>query len=244
MNFFYFNFLNTSQLKNIYNLYAYCDNYDNIVYDKFSMADIDDFDAYILSYDNDVLAGFLLYSQIDGTNEIRGIVHPNYRQRGIFSKMVSMLKSKLKFDDVIYAGKDSYPGIAKCAASLGCTNYFHDFLMEFNSSIFTPSESIDLDVEFDETDNTYYYYLGNSLIGSCGIYEENNTINIYEVFVEASYRRCGYGRQIISDVLWDLVNSGKSIRLHVTEKNTAALKLYISCGFEIVDSIVYYTCNK
>lgn len=244
MNFFNVNLLNAKQLKNISDLYVYCDNYDNIVYDKFSAEDTADFDAYILSYDNDILAGFLLYSQLDGANEIRGIVHPDYRRQGIFSKMVSMLKSELNFDDLIYTGRDFYPGMDKCAASLGCEYCFHDFLMEFNPSLFTPSEALDLDVEFDETDNTYYYYLCEDLIGSCSIYEENDTINIYEVFVEPSYRNRGYGYQIISDVLWDLVNSGKNIRLHVTENNTFAVKLYNSCGFEIKDSIVYYTHSK
>ena len=244
MNYFYVNILNAIQQKNITDLYVLCNNYDNISYNKFSESDSAYFDAYILSYDNDILTGFLMYSKIDETNEIRGIVHPHYRRQGIFSKMVSTLKSELKIDDVIYAGKDYYPGMSECAVSLGCADSFHDFLMVFNPSLFTPSETPDLEVEFDENDDTYYYYLNDDFTGSCSIYEEKDTINIYEVFVEPSYRKQGYGHQIISDVLWDLVNSGKNIRLHVTETNTAALKLYTSCGFEIKDSVVYFTCKK
>lgn len=244
MNFFYLNTLNTIQLKNIAELYAYCNNHDNNIYECFSADDTADFDAYILSYDNAVLTGFLMYLRIGGTNEIRGVVHPDYRQQGIFSKMVQRLKSELNFDDVIFVGKDNYPGMKKCAVSLGYTFCNHDFLMEYNPELFTPDVSKNLDVEFDKEYSTYYYYLDDISIGACRIYEENYTINIYEVFVEPSYRRLGYGRQIISDVLWDLVNSGKKIRLHVTENNTAALNLYKSCGFEIKDSIVYYSNNK
>ena len=63
---------------------------------------------------------------------------------------------------------------------------------------------------------------------------------LVEVFVEPDYRNRRFGHQIISDVLWDLVNTGKKIRLHVTETNIAAVKLYKSCGFTIKDSIIYY----
>ena len=244
MIFFIFNTLTTKQLKSINDLCIHCTNYDNILYDCFSENDIADFDLFILSYNEHTLTGFLMYSNIGDTNELRGMVHPDYRRQGIFSNMFRTLKSKLNFDDVIFVGKDNYPGMSECASSLGYKYCYHDFLMEFSSELFTPGESADLDVEFDETYNKYYYYLDDDFIGSCTIYEEESTINIYEVFVEPLYRNQGYGHQIISDVLWDLVNSRKNIRLHVTENNTPAMKLYISCGFEIKDSIVYYASPK
>lgn len=225
-------------------LYTYCTLNDNIAYDRISADDSEDFDSYILSYDDNVLVGCLLYSQIGITNEIRGIVHSDYRRQGIFTKMVSMLKSECNIDDVIFVGKDCYPGIKQCATSFGCVYCFHDFLMEFNPNLFTPKESDELYIEFDEANDSYYYHLDDDLIGSCSIYEENDIINIYEVFIEPPYRGRGFGRQIISDLLWDLVNSGKKIHLHVSESNTVALKLYTSCGFEIKDSVAYYTYKK
>lgn len=243
MNFFYFTTLTNIQSEYIADLYRTCQEHDSIVYENFCNdddKDIDYFNAYVLAYDKDDVVGFLMYTSDNSLNEIRGIVHPSYRRQGIFTKMLNLLKSKHELNDIIFVGKDNYPGISQCAVSIGYTESYHDFLMEFNSELFTPSESADLEVEFDESDNTYYYYLDDEFVGSCSIYEEQDTINIFQVFVEPIYRNRGFGHQIISDVLWDLVNSGKNIRLQVSETNIPACKLYKSCGFLVKDSIIYY----
>ena len=240
MKIFLFKKILTNHLHNISVLYDTCELNDNITYERFLEDDTHYYDSYVLTYDTETLIGFLMYSYVYNIHEIRGLVHPDFRRKGIFTNMFTTIKSEHHFDDVIFVGKDNFPGIEQCAIKLGCTTSYHDFLMEFDSSLFTPSESKDLDIEFDESDDTYYYYFDDALIGSCNIYEEKDTINIYEVFVEPPYRNRRFGHQIISDVLWDLINSGKNIRLHVTETNTPAVSLYKSCGFIVKDSIIYY----
>ena len=57
---------------------------------------------------------------------------------------------------------------------------------------------------------------------------------IDDLFVSQKYRGRGYGKALL---LWAMnhirLHSRESITLHVAEWNSAAVKLYISAGFEI-----------
>ena len=66
--------------------------------------------------------------------------------------------------------------------------------------------------------------------------------NICNVFVEPDFRGQGVGFSMLCFVLSELKGQGVSnIILQVSGSNKPALSLYAKCGFEIADSVVFYS---
>lgn len=247
MEYFFTEHLTPQQYKELLFLYSCCEENDKIHYE---CPNADEWDIFILAYNSVRLVGCLTYmkdSEPECPGEASGIVLPAYRRKGIYGNMLSSLLSHTN-TDIILSGKDNYPGISEFANALGYTYCNKEYLLQYESKTFIPSQISDLDVDFDEEDNTYYYTKSykneDILIGRCSVLEEKDTINIFDVFVFPQYRNNGYAHKIISDVLWDLVNSGKIIQLQVSAMNVTALKVYTDCGFTIKDNVIFYSKNK
>ena len=73
------------------------------------------------------------------------------------------------------------------------------------------------------------------------IVDEPSVSEIYSVVVDSTYRRRGYGRQLIQEVSLQLTKRGfKKIRLSVSPNNKVAINLYKSLGFSKVGFEVEY----
>ncbi len=197
------------------------------------------FDTVIIAADSENAVGFIAasYTAMNSV-EIIGAVIPEKRRNGIFSEMLKHFQNFSGQADIVFSGRKTYNGFIECAGALGYTDMDSEQLMVFDNSHYTPMEAESLDVQFDDEDLAYYYYIGEEAVGSCSIYEEDFVINIYDVFVYPEYRNQGYGSIIISDVLSDLINSGKKIQLQVSGNNTPALRLYTKCGFVTADTVI------
>ncbi len=241
MKYFSYNKSDNGLYIDINSIVISCKDNNETIYELDEMT-LQDFDCFILATDNGTPVGFLASSIFDEASyEIIGAVIPGRRQRGIFRKMLEEFNREFNPRKIVFSGKNTYNGFSECSYSLGYPVMDCEHLMEFDRNNFIPETTTLLEAEFDEEASTYYYYLGNDFIGSCSICDETSIINIYNVYVEPEYRNRGYGSEIISDVLWDLVNSDKKIQLQVSGHNHAALKLYGKCGFTITDTVVLYS---
>jgi ribosomal protein S18 acetylase RimI-like enzyme len=79
------------------------------------------------------------------------------------------------------------------------------------------------------------------LVGSLRLDETEQAIGIYAFGVVPDYRRRGYGRQMLEEVIRIVrAESQKPIMLDVEVDNAAAIALYTSCGFQIKTTYDYY----
>ena len=92
-----------------------------------------------------------------------------------------------------------------------------------------------------EQDNRFY--LGIREGKPIGMIRVNGTsphLYLYTFCVLPEYRGRGYGRQILTGVVRDLLPKKRDIRLEVETNNRNALSLYHSCGFRGVTAYRYY----
>jgi ribosomal protein S18 acetylase RimI-like enzyme len=79
------------------------------------------------------------------------------------------------------------------------------------------------------------------LVGSLRLDETEQAIGIYAFGVVPDYRRRGYGRQMLEEVIRIVrAESRKPLMLDVDVDNAAAIALYTSCGFQIKTTYDYY----
>lgn len=91
----------------------------------------------------------------------------------------------------------------------------------------------------------YIAELQGTSIGKVHIEADSGTGAIYGLGILPEYRGKGFGRQLLQLAIGKLKEKGLSkIKLQVVVKNTNALKLYQSCGFEICSTMDYYFIDK
>lgn len=81
-------------------------------------------------------------------------------------------------------------------------------------------------------------------VGVLRLDEFGAEIGIYAFGVLPEYRRRGYGRQMLEEVIREIrTRSQKTIKLEVDTRNTTAINLYHSCGFAIRTTYNYYVID-
>lgn len=233
MNFTFLSKTTNSLFLEVNSLLTKCSQEDSVSYSLFLEEDFMEY-SIALAYEDNILIGFLIYTD-DILQEVFGIVAPYHRHNGIFTALFKLLQQNKKCEQLTFWGKRNYPFFELCANRFGFTSQHEELLMTFTGT--PPTEGVNFDVEIE--DNTYFYYDEDTYIGQCSVFEEISTLNIFEVFVDENYRNRGYGQQIIKDIIWDLINSGKKIQLQVSSTNLPAIKCYEACGFTVTDSILY-----
>jgi ribosomal protein S18 acetylase RimI-like enzyme len=100
----------------------------------------------------------------------------------------------------------------------------------------------------DEEKNGFTVYiaeLDSKIIGKVHLELNQGIGGIYGLGVHPEYRGRGYGREILMDSIVKLKERKvEEIMLQVATKNSNALNLYKSCGFEITSTMDYYAINK
>lgn len=91
--------------------------------------------------------------------------------------------------------------------------------------------------------NRQYYIakLGKQVVGSFNLFITSESVGIYAFGVPPHFRRRGFGRQMLEQIIKQLqAESGKRITLEVETTNTNAIALYESTGFRPVTTYGYY----
>lgn len=223
--------LTESHMLNINTLLDICYQKDHIEYSPYLGEEGCNDDIFILSYEQDILTGFLYFFAGD-IPEVSVYVHPDYRRQGIATALFKKLRRK----NCVLTGKDDNIGFTEFAAAMGYRNQYHEYLMEYNHSTSYSSDCIC----HMRSDDTFTLCKDNEEVADCHIYEEANTINIYDIYVEPEYRHQGLGKMLLSSVLCELSATGKRIILQVSERNIPAYRLYTSLGFKIVESVLFF----
>lgn len=216
-----------------------CSARDGIKYSPYTGGEAED-DFFALCYKKNRLVGFAFLCAGEPA-EISGFVHPDFRRRHIFTRMVKALKKHAKTGACEFSGRDGYPGFEKCAAALGASNRREEYLMRFASETL-PVCSKALRFVRQEDGTLLFFDNGEAPIGHVTLYYDGALANICNVFVEPDFRRQGVGFSMLCFVLSKLKGQGVSnIILQVSGSNKPALSLYAKCGFEIADSVVFYS---
>lgn len=87
----------------------------------------------------------------------------------------------------------------------------------------------------------YLAVVDNNLIGKIHLDVSSSIAGIYGFGVLPEYRGKGYGRAILTHAI-EMLKEGefKEIMIQVEVKNENALKLYLSCGFEVTSTMDYF----
>lgn len=93
-----------------------------------------------------------------------------------------------------------------------------------------------------EPERVYYLAkLGEETMGTFNLYITDESIGIYAFAVAPQYRRRGFGRQMLEQIIKQIrAESGKRITLEVETTNMNAIALYEATGFRPVTTYGYY----
>jgi len=87
----------------------------------------------------------------------------------------------------------------------------------------------------------YLAVLNGDILGLCSINQEEYEVSIYGLGILPEYRRKGYGKELLHQIVDSLIQRGKTkITLMVNRENTPAIELYKQSGFQIAVTFEYY----
>ena len=229
--------INETTYSHIVKIFRACIDFDEIPYVIPSFDDLKGYVTIIFAWIDHEAIGFI-WNTDTILNEAFGMVVPNFRRQGIFSKLIAFLSKELTNNaSITFYGKPEYSIMKQCANRLGYVLSNEELLMKYEGNNCHKEWSYDV----EEKDNQFYYYIEDDLVGYCSLFETDSTINIYDVKILEEFRGLGYGTQIIEDVLWNVCQSGKQIILQVAANNLVAVRCYHKCDFVTMDSVVFYT---
>ncbi len=233
----------------------------------------------LLFYVDGQLVGFLaLFNFNSRESEVSGMVHPNYRRRGIFSTLFHTIVQNARQRSIpmllLIVEQASSSGQA-FVHKLPATHEHSEYKMvltephlpdKLNERLFyRPANQDDLQTlshitaqafEIPEEDVTWLnertfsqpnhsFYVGevdHVIIGKIDVILTRDTGLIVGFAVLTAYQGQGYGRQILTQTVQEILKSGrKHIWLEVSTVNKHALTLYQSCGFKETGSYDYYS---
>ena len=274
--------LNINDFEDINNLKNICIDYDNTYLkleidfkldrSESSSNTIESINEFML-FDGSKLIGYAGICDFGGNEiEVNGMVHPDYRRKGIFTRLFSLVNDEFKnrdADTMLLLSDSSSAGgiefIKNITEDYAHSEYDMNLYMyaenkcNFDNLNFRKAESKDVntiakasfeffhegDIEGISSGSTYLIEKDNSLIGKVRLEIADNVGGIYGLEVLPGYRGKGYGRELLILSINKLKESNvKAINLQVETKNKNALKLYKSCGFNENYTMDYYRLKK
>lgn len=235
-----------------------------------------------LYYENDLLIGYMGICHFGGSElEVNGMVHPNYRRRGVFKELYASVKAEfnkrasnkmlLLTDHLSLSGQEFIE-------TTGAIYDFSEFEMYLKNTInkkafsnritlrkatnqdareIAMQNAIYSSVPFDEGLITlpedeeksgftiFIAELNSKIIGKVNLELNQDICGIYGLGVLPEYRGMGYGREFLMGSIAKLKErNAQEIMLQVATKNSNALNLYKSCGFEVTSTMDYYALTK
>lgn len=232
--------LNASRLAQVRALIGECAACDRTEY-SFYMGEEGERDFFALYYERGVLVGYAFLCMCEPA-ELSGVVRPSARRRHIFTRMAKGITRRAQTEAYEFSGRDGYPGFAECAVSLGAPRRREEHLMQFGA-LSLPDRAKTLRYRTNPSEGAFVFFTDENLeVGRATLVYDGSAANICNVYVEPALRGSGYGYAILRTVLSELAAQKISrILLQVSGNNQPALALYAKCGFEIIDSVVFYS---
>ncbi|WP_313341058.1 GNAT family N-acetyltransferase [Sedimentibacter sp.] len=224
-------------------------------------------------YEDNKLIGYIGIGSFGGDAlEVNGMVHPDYRRKGIFTRLFSLVKDefyKRKSNEMLLLSDNNSTGGIAFIKSLNCEYHHSEYDMNLDMNVIHEIKFDDLvfrkvvcddinkiakaDFEFlNESDieelllsPTYIIKKDDALIGKTRLEINDNIGGIYGLEVLPEYRGKGYGRELLLLSIKELKEKNvEIITLQVETSNKNALNLYKTCGFKENYTMDYYRITK
>lgn len=240
--------LTAKQEQQIADLTALCRTQDSI---SLSYPESEDRENnYLLYASNGVLLSALAVVLLDDTSlECVAFTHPDHRNKGCFSALLSALLGTYDDYDILFPVSGSCPDTTKTLHALEAEPVSAEHQMELslhtrpNPSSFTAMDSYQL-LLTNHKDNACHFSLtdGTTMCGSCETLQLSaDTICLHHVLITPSLRGKGLGHILMNHLLCALYDKGiRHILLQVSGDNVPALALYKKTGFRITETLSYY----
>lgn len=231
------------------------------------------FKSFFLYYEGEKLAGELfLFLTGENCAEITAIVDPACRRRGIFTKLLGYACEELDrygIKERFFVAEPDCRAAKGAIEHLGLVADHYELEMEYEDSVKENTGHIETDtghkktadtsknskakncsITFDADENTYHAIIENSedkaVISVANAYIAGPNVYIYGVETDERYRRQGYGRKIMAELIERLKEDlpGRNIRLQVSSLNNPAVEMYRNIGFKTVSGLVYLAEEK
>ncbi len=265
--------LTHDQLDDIFTLQTLCETHDGITIKlNGDMLRRQSYESYdLLSYDNGRLIGFLGVYPFGSTIELCGMVHPDFRRRGIFQSLFHRALTEIRKKSVKKVLANSHGRSLAGKAFIEANGGVFDnteFEMEWvPCELPVPDSSVQLraatredvpemkrlgsecfgieDASFDDAhiSHTLMILSDGDVAGQIKVSCEEGQCYIYWFSVFPALQGSGIGRRALSRVVREAAGQYSVIGLDVAAKNEHALKLYTSLGFVVQNHQDYYSLD-
>lgn len=271
MNFFYKKHLDVDTYNEMLSLAEFCTKYENINKHIFLEDDINaitELPAYYIASDTDGrLTGFMgVFTPDKHTCEIYCCVHPNYRQKHIFSRLLELFLNTIKnfnIRDIYFIADPGSKSVKIISRHIGAELKASEYMLEFpldkqtdnNQSFTSIISQNDLGIYIspaynennsasacdNEKDIAITITKNSTPIGKCNLFILNSDATIYGFEIFENYRNLGYGKISLQLILnYARSKNMSNVLLHVSGNNKAAYHLYMTNGFSVKEQIDYY----
>lgn len=221
-------------------------------------------------YENERLVGFLGVYKFGNEYEICGMVHPDYRRKGIFTSLLNEAKEVIPSEEVILMNAPAQSKSAKAWLETNNCHYsFSEHQMQWKKRELEidhpevqlrPASEEDIPFlvlvdqmsfgiaeppnELSEDKQAYVIEVQNEAIGKILLERSVEQSWIYGFAILPQYQGKGYGRAALTKIVLTESQSNPNIFLDVETENNNALKLYEECGFVSFHTQDYYRLNR
>ncbi|TMC86353.1 MAG: GNAT family N-acetyltransferase [Chloroflexi bacterium] len=210
-----------------------------------------------LYYEDGKLVGLLALDEYGARDkEFTGMVLPEYRRRGIFSKLLAAAKEETRargterFSEhkmVLADFKERGEYKERISLRKAGPEDVEDLAVITATSFGHSIEGTKRNILRNMENPHVQYYLGKrgeEAVGCLNLDEGEKEFGIYAFAVLLPYRRRGFGRQMLELAIKQVrAASEKGIALEVETMNETAIGLYRSCGFKETTTYGYYTID-
>lgn len=213
-----------------------------IYYNEYSNAPFPCFHL-IMDENNNIISYLGIYVTDDNCAEISGLTEKNHRKCGYFYKLMTNVFRLLNDNGIDYIVSEYAPELSYIRYEYSYSEYLmkreysnFDFPLPLTFSIkdfdYSDGENIDM---------VYVGYFMDTPVGIMSVSGSSDFACIHGIKIRKAHRGKYYGTYLVSSAICNFFHKYKcDLYLHVSGKNTAALKLYRNCEFTIHEEIRYF----
>ncbi|MBO4558791.1 MAG: GNAT family N-acetyltransferase [Lachnospiraceae bacterium] len=205
--------------------------------------------CFFLYYEENELTGFMGIFCPDGENaEIQAFTAPEKRRMGVFRTLLEPAGEELKYNNVkqvYFVAEPVSEAAKKTAKAMGMKRKYSELVMRLeNYGETRPHGNLIIEKRIEDGELTFELRGAEEDIvyGELSAQVGERTVFIYGVEIEEQYRGQGLGKALVETTLGVIRKDypKHDVKLHVTDTNQPAMKIYRGCGFVVESERIYY----
>lgn len=213
-----------------------------VYYNEYSNAPFPCFHL-IMDENNNILSYLGIYVTNDNNAELSGMTDKRHRKCGYFYHLIINAFRLLNANGINCIVSEFTPELSYIRYGYLYSEYM--LKKEYcNMDIPIPLTFSIKEFDYSDNENIDMDYVGYFMDIPVGIMSVSGSIDfacIHNVKIRKAYRGNYYGTYLVSSAICNFFKKYKcSLYLHVSGKNTAALKLYRNCEFTVHEEIHYF----